>query len=139
MIQYLSLAYQAYHCFVMLLCSPVSVSLCLHLLVFSDLLFFSTRATQPSFTVSLSCCTHPCAFCASSFYALCAMSIQCSIPLLCILVVAHSSFYTLKSLSTTTTPSLLCTAYLWSLYILCMLSCHASTSSLMSSTLPVHH
>jgi hypothetical protein len=32
----------------MLLCSPVSVSLCLHLLGISDLLFFSTRAPQPS-------------------------------------------------------------------------------------------
>jgi hypothetical protein len=42
----------------MLLCSPVSVSLCLHLLAFSDLLFFSTREPQPSFTASLSCCTH---------------------------------------------------------------------------------
>jgi hypothetical protein len=43
----------------MLLCSPVSMSLCLHLLALSELLFFSTRAPQPSFSVSLSCCTHP--------------------------------------------------------------------------------
>jgi hypothetical protein len=42
----------------MLLCSPVSMSLYQHLLAFSDLLFFSTRAPQPSFTASLSCCTH---------------------------------------------------------------------------------
>jgi hypothetical protein len=46
----------------MLLCSPVSVSLCLHLLAFFDLLFFSTRAPQPSFTTSLSCCTPPLCF-----------------------------------------------------------------------------
>jgi hypothetical protein len=58
MIQYLSLAYRAYHCSVVLLCSPISMSLCLHLLTFYDLLFFSTRAPQPSFTASLSCCTH---------------------------------------------------------------------------------
>jgi hypothetical protein len=50
-IQYLSLAYQAYYYSSMLLCSPVSVSLCFHLLALSDLLFFSTIAPQPSFTV----------------------------------------------------------------------------------------
>jgi hypothetical protein len=37
----------------MSLCSPVSVSLFLHLLVLSDLLLFSTSAPQPSFTVSV--------------------------------------------------------------------------------------
>ena len=85
----MSLSYQAYHCSAMLLCSPVSVSLYLHLLAFSNLLFFSTRVPQPSFTVSLSCCTQTCAFCSSAFYALCAMSIQCTIPLLCISASAH--------------------------------------------------
>jgi hypothetical protein len=102
MIQYLSLAYQAYHYSVMLHCSPVSVPLCLHLLAFSDFLFFSTREPQPSFTISLSCCTPPCAFYASSFYALCAFSIPCTIPLLFISAAAHSSFYTPQSISTTT-------------------------------------
>jgi hypothetical protein len=42
----------------MLLCSPISVSLCFHLLAIFDLPFFSTRAPQPSFSVSLSYCTH---------------------------------------------------------------------------------
>jgi hypothetical protein len=105
-IHYLSLAYQTYHCSAMLLCSPVSVSLCLHLLALSELLFFSTRAPQPSFTVLLSCCPHPCTFCASAFYALCAISIQCTIPLLCISAAAHSSFSTPEILSTTPISSL---------------------------------
>jgi hypothetical protein len=84
----------------MLLCSPVLVSLCLHLLSFFDLLFFSTREPQPFFTISLSCCTHPCAFYAFSFYALYAIFIQCTIPLLCISAAELSSFYTPESLST---------------------------------------
>jgi hypothetical protein len=102
-IQYLSLAYQAYHCSAMLLCSPVSVSLCLHLLAISDLLFFSTRAPQPSFTVLLSCCTHALRF-------LC-FSLLCSVCHLhsmhhssfCVSAVAHSSFYMPESLSTSAT------------------------------------
>ena len=71
MIQYLSLAYQAYHCSAMLLCSPVSVSLCLHLLAISDLMFFSTRSPQPSFSVSLSFYTH--ALCFLCFFLLCSV------------------------------------------------------------------
>jgi hypothetical protein len=70
-IQYLSLAYQTYHCSTMLLCSPVSVSFCLHLLGISDLLFFSTRAPQPSFSVLLSCSTHSLHF--LCFCLLCSM------------------------------------------------------------------
>jgi hypothetical protein len=100
-IHYLSLAYQTYHCSVMLLCSPVSVSLCLHLLALSDLLFFSTRAPQPSFTILLYCFSHPYSFCVSTFYAKCAISIQCTIPLLCILAAADSSFSMPEILSTT--------------------------------------
>jgi hypothetical protein len=46
------MAYQSHHCSATLLCSPVSVSLCLHLLVLYDLLLFSTSAPQPSFTIS---------------------------------------------------------------------------------------
>jgi hypothetical protein len=53
------MAYQSHHCSAMLLCSPVSVSLCLHLLALSDLLLFSTSAPQPSFTVST---IHLCSF-----------------------------------------------------------------------------
>jgi hypothetical protein len=43
----------------MLLCSPISVSLCLHLLVHSNLLLFSTSTFHPSFTVSA---MHLCSF-----------------------------------------------------------------------------
>jgi hypothetical protein len=56
-IQYLSMAYHTYHCSTMLLCSLISMSLCLHLLGIYHLLFFSTRAPQPSFSVLLSCST----------------------------------------------------------------------------------
>ena len=45
------MAYQSHHCFAPLLCSPVSVSLCLHLLALSNFLLFSTSAPQPSFTI----------------------------------------------------------------------------------------
>ena len=55
----------------MLLFSLVSMSLCLHLLAFSDLLFFSTRAPHPSFTASLSCCTPP--LCFLCLYLLCSV------------------------------------------------------------------
>jgi hypothetical protein len=105
----------------MLICSPVSVSLCLHLLVISDLLFFSTRAPQPSFSVSLSCCTPPCAFCATAFYALCPLCIQCTIPLLCIPAAAHSSFYTPESLLTTAT----CISSLFNILIVSVHLVHA--------------
>ena len=70
-IQYLSLAYQAYHYSAILLFSPLSMSLCLYLLAIFDLLFFSTRAPQPSFSVSLSCYTH--ALCFLCFFLLCSV------------------------------------------------------------------
>jgi len=70
-IQYLSLAYQTYHCSIKLLFSPVSVCLCLHLLGIFDLLFLSTRAPQPSFSVLLSCSTHSLHF--LWFFLLCSM------------------------------------------------------------------
>jgi hypothetical protein len=70
--QCLSLDYQAYHYSAMLLCSPVSVSLCLHLLSSFDLLFFSTREPQPSFPASLSCCTLPLRFlCLCLLFSMC--------------------------------------------------------------------
>jgi hypothetical protein len=79
----------------MLLCSPVSVSLCLHLLSFFDLLFFSTRAPQPSFTASLSCCTPP-----LHFLCLCLLCSMCHVHLMhhssspcfryCTLLLLHS-------------------------------------------------
>jgi hypothetical protein len=82
----------------------------------------------------------PYSLCSSTPYPLCAISLLCTIPLLCILVVAlylllHTSI-TLHSYSYT---SLLYSAYIWSLFLLCILCHHASACSLMSSTLPVHH
>jgi hypothetical protein len=124
----------------MLLCSPVLVYLWLHLLALSDLLFSSTRAPQPSFIVSLSCWTHPCAFCASTFYALCAISIQYTIPLLCILTTTHSSFSTPEILSTNNKPHLFFVQHTYSLcapfagYLAMLL--HALP---MLSALPDHH
>jgi hypothetical protein len=138
-IPYLSLAYQVYHCSAMLICSPISMSLCLHLLVISDLLFFSTRSPQPSFSVSLSYYTPPCAFCASSFYALHTICIQCTIPLLCIPIVSHSSFYTPESLSTIT-PHLFFVQHTYSLCAPC--ACYLSMflhALPMSSALLDHH
>jgi hypothetical protein len=61
-IQYLSMAYRSHHCSATLLCSTCT-SVFLH--------------------------TLPCASCSSTFYALCAMSIPCTIPLLCISAAAH--------------------------------------------------
>jgi hypothetical protein len=47
-----------------------------------------------------------CAVCSSAFYALCAMSIHYTVPLLCYSAVALSSFFTHESPSpTTTTPN----------------------------------
>jgi hypothetical protein len=66
------------------------------------------------------------------------MFIQCTIPLLCISVVAHSSFYTPESLSTTTLISSLFCILIVSVHLVhpcaqcfCML--------LMSSALPDHY
>jgi hypothetical protein len=66
------------------------------------------------------------------------MSIQCTIPLLCISAAAHSSFYTPESLSTTTTIS--------SFFYLLIVSVHlvhpyaqCFCMLFMSSALPVHH
>jgi hypothetical protein len=102
-IQYLSLAYQTYHCSAMLLCSLYQ---CLSVCIFLGFLIFCFSLQEHLNLPLVSHCLAPhmpCAFCASAFYALCAMSIQCSIPLLCISAAAHSSFYTPESLSTTTT------------------------------------
>jgi hypothetical protein len=85
--------------------------------------------------ISLLCLPHclsahmTCAICSSAFYALCAMSIHCTVPLLCNSTAALFSFFTHESPSPTTTttnsnnnnnPSLLCTVYIWLLCILCM-------------------
>jgi hypothetical protein len=84
----------------MLLCSPVSVSLYLHLLVLSDLLFFSTSAPQPSFTVSV---MHLCSLLLLCFM-LCAPCPFYALFLFYAFQLLHStSFYTPESLSTTAT------------------------------------
>ena len=61
--------------------------------------------------ISLLCLLHclsahmNCAVCSSTFYALCAMSIHCTVPLLCYSAVALSSFFTHESPSLTTTTT----------------------------------
>jgi hypothetical protein len=58
--------------------------------------------------ISLLCLPHflsaniTCTICSSTFYALCAMSIHCTVPLLCSSAVALSSFFTHESPSPTT-------------------------------------
>jgi hypothetical protein len=134
-IQYLSLAYQTYHCSTILLCSPVSVSLCLHLLWIFDLLFFSTRAPQPSFSVLLSCSTHSLRF-------LCLLPFMIYVPFPLNAPFLFSVFqllYTPECLSITATPisSLFCILIV-SVHLVHP-SPHTSACSHMSSTLPVHH
>jgi hypothetical protein len=61
--------------------------------------------------ISLLCLPHclpahmTCAICSSAFYALCAMSIHCTDPLLCNSAAALSSFFIQESPSTTTTTT----------------------------------
>jgi hypothetical protein len=61
--------------------------------------------------ISLLCLPHclpahmTCVVCSSTFYALCAISIHCTVPLLFNSVVALSSFFTHESPSTTTTTA----------------------------------
>ena len=61
--------------------------------------------------ISLLCLPHcppahmTCIVCSSIFYALCAMSIHCTVPLLCNSAAALSSFFTHESLSPTTTTT----------------------------------
>jgi hypothetical protein len=61
--------------------------------------------------ISLLCLPHclsahiTCSVCSSAFYALCAMSIHCTVPLLCCSAAALSSFFTHESPSPTTTTT----------------------------------
>jgi hypothetical protein len=61
--------------------------------------------------ISLLCLPHclpahmTCTICSSAFYALCAMSIHCTVPLLFNSAAALSSFFTHESPSTTTTTT----------------------------------
>jgi hypothetical protein len=61
--------------------------------------------------ISLLCLPHclpahlTCAICSSAFYAICSMSIHCTVPLLCYSATALSSFFTHESPSPTTTTA----------------------------------
>jgi hypothetical protein len=118
-IQYLSLAYEAYHCSAMLHCSPVSVSLCLHLLAIYDLLFFSTRAPHPSFSVSLSCCTHAlrflCFFLFYSVHHVHSMNHSSSLYFRCCTLLLHTP----ESPSTIATTHLFFVQHTYSLFAPC--------------------
>jgi formate-dependent nitrite reductase membrane component NrfD len=85
-----------------MLCCSALLYRCLSICIFLRFLIFffylQEHLSLPLVSHYLVAHMH-CTFCASSFYALCAMSIQCTIPLLYISVVAHSSFYTPESLS----------------------------------------
>jgi hypothetical protein len=110
--------------------------------------------------ISLLCLPHclpahmTCAVCSSTFYALCTMSIHCTVPLLCYSAAALSSFFTHESPSptTTTTTPTATTTHLFSvpcIYSFCA-SCacnihHSSACSYranllhLSSALRDHH
>jgi hypothetical protein len=125
------MAYQSHHCSATLLCSPVSVSLFLHLLALSDLLLFSTSAPQPSFSVSV---MHLCSLLLLHFM-LCAPCPIYAPFLFCAFHLLHSaSFYTPQSLSTTTSIS-----SLFCVFICILLSMHLLHPLPMSSALPDHH
>jgi hypothetical protein len=138
----------------MLLCSPVSVpslsSILLGILIF----YFSLQDHLSLPLVSHCLVVHiPFAFYASAFYALCTMSIPCTIPLLCISGVVHSSFYTPESLTTIASP-LFFFLHPYSLYATCACSlsmllhapsmssalrdhnCHSSASLVVRSMCP---
>jgi hypothetical protein len=111
--------------------------------------------------ISLLCLPHclsahmTCAVCSSAFYALCAMSIHCTVPLLFNSAAALSSFFTHESPSPTTTttnsnnnnnPSLLCTVYIYSFCASCACNIHHSSACSyranllhISSALRDHH
>jgi hypothetical protein len=130
------MAYQSHHCSATLLFSPVSVSLCLHLLALSDLLFFSTSAPQPSFTVSV---MHLCSLLLLRFM-LCAPCPIYAPFLFCAFQLLHSaSFYTPVILSTTTPISSLFYIFMLSVHLLHPLFTMLLHALPMSSALPDHH
>jgi hypothetical protein len=124
----------------MLLCSLVSMSLCLHLLAFSNLLFFYTRAPQPSFTVSLSYCTHTlCFLCLCLLCSVCHVhSMHHSSPL-------YFRYYTLLLIHSLITmnnnnPHLFFVLHNYSLCAPCACSPAMLLHALsMSGALPDHH
>jgi hypothetical protein len=114
----------------MMLCSPDSVSLCLHLLVLSDLLIFSTSAPQPYFTVSA---MHLC-----SFLLLCFMlCVPC--PFYEFQLLHSASLYTPESLSTTPPISSLFIIFILSVHLLHPLFTMLLHALLVLSALPNHH
>jgi hypothetical protein len=114
---------------------------------YSDIKFFNGLPISSLFYYTTLLCLHqcllhtPCAFYSFAFYALCAMSLQCTIPLLYVSVVA---LYLLLPTSITLNCNhdlLLFSAFSSSLYTPCPCNLlkllHLLT--LMSSTLPDHH
>jgi hypothetical protein len=110
--------------------------------------------------ISLLCLPHclpahmTCTVCSSTFYALCAMSIHCTVPLLFNSAAALSSFFTHESPSTTTTTTTptTTTPHLFSVpctYSFCApCACNVCNTSAyshradilhLSSALPDHH
>jgi hypothetical protein len=81
--------------------------------------------------ISLLCLPHylpahmTCAICSSTFYALCAMSIHCTIPLLFNSAAALYSFFTHESPSTTTTTTTPTTTTIISFSVSCTYSFYA--------------
>jgi hypothetical protein len=119
----------------MLLFSPVSVSIYMHLLALYDLLFFSISAPQPSFTVLV---MHLCSLLLLCFI-LCASCPFYEPFLFCAFQLLHStSFYTPGSLSTTAN-------FFYVLhFIICVHLLHPLFTMLLralpvSSDLPNHH
>jgi hypothetical protein len=124
----------------MLLCSPALVSLCLHLLAFFDLLFFSTRAPHPSFTASLSCYTHT-----LHFLCLCLLCSVCHVHSMHHFSCPCFHYYTLLLLHSLITlnnnnPNLFFVLHTYSLCAPC--ACYPTMllhALSMSSALPDHH
>jgi len=102
-----------------LLYQCLSACIFLHFLIFCFSL--QEHLSLPSLSHRLAA-PMPCAFYASSFYSLCVMSIQCTIPLLCIPAATHSSFYVPESLSTTATISSLFCIHTVSMHLVHALS-----------------
>jgi hypothetical protein len=81
----------------------------------------------------------PCAFCSSTFYSLCTMSIPCTIPL-CVFHLLHTaSFYTPKSLSIAALISSLFCILIVFVHLVHAISAMLLHALPMSSALPNHH
>jgi hypothetical protein len=120
----------------MFLYSPVLVSLCLHLLVLSDLLIFSTSAPQPSFTISP---MHLCSLLLLCFMLCVPCPFYAPFLFYAFQLLHSASFYTPESLSTTPPISSLFNIFILSVHLLHPLFTMLLHALLMSSALPNHH